>query len=270
MPDQLLAFLYSVRPAALQRILAQLLGVRRRLVRLPAGFSMTLDPLSHLGYPLVTGAEFEPVLTLVVSRILRPGDVFVDLGAHEGYFSLLAATSCPAATIHSIEPLPASQALIRSNIASSGLANVQVHALAIADDDGQRKIVAREHTGSSHLTDVDPRATGALPVQAVSLDTFIKSIGWPNVRFMKIDCEGAELMAFRGAAGVLRDHLVEFYCVDFHRHFIGEEGCREIDGRLRGAGYLCSGVDGLWIYHLPDSAAELSEMFGPTVPITPL
>lgn len=266
----LLTLLYSIRPAGLQRALARLLHVERRLVRFPAGFSMTLDPLSHLGYPLINGAGFELVLTRVVSKILRPGDVLVDLGAHEGYFSLLAAASCPSATIHSIEPLPASLRWIRSNVESSDLRNVQVHALAIADSNGDRMIVARPHTGSSHLADLGPGAKQALPVPAMTLDTFIRSIGWPRVRFMKIDCEGAELFVFRGADNVLREHLVEFYCVDCHRQFIGLEGCREIDGRLRNAGYVCSSVDGLWIYHRQESATELAHKLGPIVPIPPV
>lgn len=265
----LLALLYSIRPVRLQRVLARLLHVERRPVQLPAGFSMTLDPLSHLGYPLIKGAGFEPVLTRVVSNILRPGDVFVDLGAHEGYFSLTAAASCPSATIHSIEPFPASVGWIRSNVESSNLRNVQVHALAIADSDGERMIVAGQHTGSTHLVDLDPDAKQTLPVQAMSLDTFVRTIGRPRVRFMKIDCEGAELLVFRSADEVLRERLVEFYCVDCHRQFIGLEGCREIDGRLRQAGYLCSSIDELWIYHLPESAGELAETLGPIVAIPP-
>ena len=269
MNERLLRLLYAVRPLKLQRAIARGLGVGRRLVRLPQGFSMVLDPLTHLGSAICFRGGYEPRLTDAVQRILRRGDTFVDLGAHEGYFSMLAATAQPQAAVHSIEPHPASSALIRENVRLNELTNVTVHPIAIADQPGRRPMVAGTHTGSTQFADRAVDAAG-FEVETQSLDAFVAEQDLTSIRLMKIDVEGAELLVFRGAAQVLASRVVAYYALDYHQSIIGPDACREIDGRLRAAGYVCSSANGLWLYHLPECQAELAGLFAEILPIPAL
>ena len=265
---QILSFIMRIRPARLGRAVGYALGFRRRRVSLPAGFTMQLDPVSILGYQLITRGEYESVLTDFVIRIVRDDDVAIDIGAHEGYISLVAATAARV-TVHSFEPHPQSAHILRQNIAENRLTTIHVHEMAVAD----RSVVALAftetlHTGSAKLSQLADEPS-TMSVAAISLDDFVAQNTFGRIRVVKVDCEGGELLVFRGATSMLERHVVEYFVVDYHQHIIGPDGCREIDGRLRQAGYVCTAVNGLWVYHLPAGLAELQKL-GPTSSIGPI
>ena len=62
-----------------------------RVVRCHGGFRLLVDPADWIGSPIALRREFEPGLTRLVRRFLKPGGHFVDVGANIGYFSLLAS-----------------------------------------------------------------------------------------------------------------------------------------------------------------------------------
>ena len=60
---------------------------------------------------------YEPGLTTMVIDHLRPGGVFVDVGAHFGYFSLLASALVgPRGQVHAFEPTPTTYAVLSANV----------------------------------------------------------------------------------------------------------------------------------------------------------
>ena len=257
-----------IRPARLGRAVGRALGFKRRRISLPAGFTMQLDPVTILGYELITRGVYESVLTEFVRRILRDDDVAIDIGAHEGYISLIAATAARV-TVHSFEPHPRSAQVLRQNIAENCLTNIYVHEMAVAD----RSVIGlgfteKLHSGSASLAEI-ANENATIAVAAISLDDFVMRNGPQRIRLIKVDCEGGELLVFRGATSTLQRHVVEYYVVDYHHQIIGLEGCREIDGRLRQAGYVCTAVNGLWVYHPAEGLNQLAEL-GETVPVNPI
>jgi hypothetical protein len=96
--------LLSIRPAQIGAILKRILLIRRRLVTLRSGQRFLVDPVSVFGLSLISDGVYEPQLTGLVEQILRPGDVFVDVGGNEGYFSVVAAACVGDGQIYCVEP----------------------------------------------------------------------------------------------------------------------------------------------------------------------
>src|SRR5262249_8726257 len=101
--------------------------------------------------PEVVGAELyrhgyiEPAMTRVLLERLRPGMVFVDVGAHYGYYSLLASQAVgPAGAVLAVEPARRTFQILRRNVAR--LDNVTAH-----------QVAAQAATGTMDLHDFGPR-----------------------------------------------------------------------------------------------------------------
>jgi len=67
-------------------------------------------------------------------------------------------------------------------------------------------------TGKSHVAGESEGEAGTLPIEGVSLDGFVASLGHPEVRLIKIDIEGAELPALRGATQLLEASRPILFC----------------------------------------------------------
>ncbi|MER2599899.1 MAG: FkbM family methyltransferase [Caldilineales bacterium] len=136
------------------------------------------------------------------SRLIQPGMVIYDAGAHVGFYTLLAAhLTGPRGHVLAIEPSPRNQALLQRHIALNGYGDrVTLLAAALAEQSGTlRFATAGEQAYQGHLS-----AQGELTVQAVTLDELAASGETPPPHLIKMDVEGAELNALRGAADVLR------------------------------------------------------------------
>jgi FkbM family methyltransferase len=128
---------------------------------------------------------------------LRPGDVFVDLGAYVGPFTLLASRIVgPEGRVVAFEPDPASRELLERNLAANGAANVTVVPYAVGDSAGTVRFVASGDSAGRI------GAEGDLEVRQVELDECCAELGVePTV--MKVDIEGGEAAAL-GRSSVAR------------------------------------------------------------------
>jgi FkbM family methyltransferase len=138
---------------------------------------------------------WEPSLTALVEQRLQPGDVFVDVGANVGYFSLLAAQRVgPAGSVVSVEASPRVAELLRGNVALTGADNVRVLNVAAADRHGTVAVYAGPpgNVGTTSLLS-DHGGRYETHVPAAPLTTLLEPAELERVRLLKIDVEGAEL-----------------------------------------------------------------------------
>lgn len=130
-------------------------------------------------------------------RVLRPGDGFLDIGANVGVYTLLAAT-CVGRDGHiiAVEPSPNTCWHLRENVASNQLHNVTVIAKAVADRDGYCRLTHDAGT-MNHVLEIRDDVPDSDWIPTITID------GLPcdtPPMFGKIDIEGLELTALRGAA----------------------------------------------------------------------
>jgi FkbM family methyltransferase len=169
-------------------------GVRR----LKYGIRMHLDPENFIELFTYYWSCWEPNETWVVRRLLRPGDVFVDIGANIGYFSLLGGRAVgDRGRVIAIEPTPPTVAKLEDNLKMNGLKNIKVHELAVLDRPGTVRI-HQPHDDNIGANTLRPSGYSERywDVSAATLDDLL--IGEPRIRLVKLDLEGAELLALRG------------------------------------------------------------------------
>jgi FkbM family methyltransferase len=169
----------------------------------------------------VTGA-YETPLSAALTRELRPGQTFYDVGANVGYFSLLAAKMIgPTGKVIAIEPHPETIRQLRAQFEINGLANAQIVAAAVSDRvgtttliDGYACMVKMSAFDSSQGEQM------TIPAATTTLDEVAERFGFPEV--VKMDIEGAEILALRGAATVLNRKptlLVEIHSEQVSQEF---------------------------------------------------
>ena len=133
---------------------------------------------------------------LVWKRYLRPGDLFLDIGANIGSYSVYAA-ECGAQVI-AVEPVPHNAARVRENLDLNGYPG-QVVQKAVSDRPGSVRITNDEDS-YNHLV-----AEGGIEVTATTLDELLGD----RCAVAKIDVEGAEELVLAGAKRALGEHRIK-------------------------------------------------------------
>lgn len=168
----------------------------------------------------------------------------VDVGAHVGLWSWFLARDFRR--VEAFEPMPAHIDCWRVNMAA--LANVMLHRVVLGESSTTVKLRTRTK-GSSGDTGVEPDLTkGGQEVEQHRLDEYELQ----SVDFIKLDCEGYELFALRGAAETIRS-CRPIIIVEQKPHTGGPEryGIGATDGvkflRKLGMKELCEPISGDWI-----------------------
>lgn len=167
----------------------------------------TEDPLVAPG--ILADHVYETHVTTVLERELKPGSVFLDIGANMGWFTLLAASI--AGQVIAIEPNPINVQLLYRSLLANRYNNVRVLPCAVTDQPGLLSLNAFRSNG--FVTSVDHAAETATIVPGQPLDTLLTELERLDV--IKMDIEGHEPLALRG----MRDTLSRFRPVlifEFH------------------------------------------------------
>ena len=150
---------------------------------------------------------YEPHVMRALRAILRPGDVFVDIGAHIGYHSYLAAGLVgPLGAVYAFEPDPVVFARLRRNLESFPAAHALNVALFELDTEAAfERSAMRNESGWGTLTTVrDTQRGQRITVPCRSLDSWSSSQNLSRLRLIKLDAEGSEPRVILGARRVLR------------------------------------------------------------------
>jgi FkbM family methyltransferase len=178
------------------------------------GHLMWLDEKDAL--ELATNEIYEPVETALIKKALLPGDVFIDIGANIGYYTLLAARLVgPHGRVVAFEPDPSNFRLLGKNIFQNGYSNVIPVNLAVSDRSRNAHLFrSRTNPGDHRIYDSGDRRE-SIPIRTVSLDDYFKKLD-KRVHFIKMDIQGAEAKAFQGMKGLVRANrhlgLVAEFC----------------------------------------------------------
>jgi FkbM family methyltransferase len=170
---------------------------------------------------------YEPHVSGLLEAHLRPGDTIWDIGANAGYHTLLASRIVgPRGKVVAFEPAPETAAITRDQLALNQVRNCEVIEAAIGDVDGT---VIFHRMPNLLLSGIGVTGEGAesIEVEAITLDTLLDRLGWPDV--IKMDIEGAERIALPRAerllSGPRRPRLllsthgpdIDAWCRDFLR-----------------------------------------------------
>jgi FkbM family methyltransferase len=176
-------------------------------VRLDKGFMMNLDlqdPEQLKVY--FYGHYHERYEAGLVARLLEDDDVFWDIGANVGYFTLVAATALAGrGQIIAFEPGKNAYARLTENIALNPYQNIKTYPLAVSDREGEAVLHVSgdiaDSSASLFVTGGDQ--AGDEVCRTVALDQFLTAAGLRPPTLIKLDAEGAELAVLQGAQGLI-------------------------------------------------------------------
>jgi len=182
--------------------------------RLLSGDVLYVDMANAVGRTIWLRGDYaaeEPITRLITSN-LRTGDVFFDVGANVGFFSLTASRIVgPTGHVYAFEPLPKLASLLRRTVSVNGLENVTVAEAAVGRTTGVASIASMPDSAYSHIIDgarrVDTTHGGWKPIRvaSLSLDDYVANVVHRLPTLIKMDIEGSEIEAIAGAHSILSD-----------------------------------------------------------------
>ena len=148
----------------------------------------------------LTGS-YERDVTATLQQLLRPRMTFMDVGANIGYFTVLAAQAVgPEGHVYAFEPDPEAFAYLERNAAAAQAGGMSIENL------GRRRIQRRQSVHApgirARLSQPDPSTVSV--VRTTSIDDYFAARDWPPVHVIKMDIEGGEVDALRGATELCR------------------------------------------------------------------
>jgi FkbM family methyltransferase len=130
------------------------------------------------------------------------GQVILDIGAYVGPYSIRAARGVgPAGRVVALEPDAANRRQLEKNLALNGIANCTVAPLAAWSRTGR----VGWRLGSESVWHRVDDSAGPDEMEATTVDELVRRIAVPRVDWIKLDIEGAEVEALRGAEATLRN-----------------------------------------------------------------
>jgi len=179
---------------------------RPMITSLGEDMKVRIYPRDVIGRYVYIDGMFERDCWNFVKRLLRPGMIVFDLGANFGQYTLLAAQSVSEhGHVHSFEPSERIFHELEFNVGLNGLSKrCTLNRLAVSDTAGTAKL-SRYEEGAEVYGSIgahrrsEANVVGYEDVRTVRLDDYAEENGIDHVDFVKIDIEGAELPALKGA-----------------------------------------------------------------------
>ena len=173
---------------------------RRTVVRIRSG------PLSHRKWIVGSGVHgywlgtYEAETQSTIARTVTSGAVFFDVGAHVGYYSLLASQLVSReGSVVAFEPDGRNLGFLEEHLRLNDASNVTVIGAAVADVPGTARFAAERSGFGGALS-----GRGSTIVKTVTIDELVNAGRVPAPNYVKVDVEGAEFRVLCGARKVLR------------------------------------------------------------------
>jgi FkbM family methyltransferase len=179
---------------------------RLRRARTRSGATFLADTQDLIQRYLYEFGVWEPHLTAWLSQRLRPGDVFLDVGANIGYYSVLASELVgPTGSVVAIEASPAFSRRLRTNARLNGCRNIRTVNAAVSDRTHPVTftLASSHNMGANSIVPYGGPAESTFETVARPLPELVTEEEIARARVIKIDVEGAEGAVLRGLAPLL-------------------------------------------------------------------
>jgi FkbM family methyltransferase len=206
----------ALRPAS------HYLGDHTALTRLHSGERIFVDTRdSGICSHILLEGRWESWVENALRQIVKPGMRVVDGGAHVGYYTLrMASWVGRSGRVEAFEPNPVLMRRLRRSVAVNGFGDrVRLHEAALLDRNGEAEFGFRHDlSGGGAIEGAGER----FPVTTVTLDTALADTAQVDV--LKLDLEGAELRALRGALRLVAASPRIAIVLEFHAPSLAAAG----------------------------------------------
>jgi len=154
---------------------------------------------------------------------VHPNDIVIDIGAHIGTFSVIAASV--GATVYAYEPSTDSYEVLLKNIAANG-SKVYPHKLGIMGSAGERELhLERHHYASNNFYDKSTfnDSQEVEKAECITLDDVFAMEKLDHCDFLKLDCEGSEVEILENSSNLDKVNRIALeYHLNLHPLGVGE------------------------------------------------
>ena len=209
---------------------------------LPANMTMRIWQGTLCGKKWIVGSfthgcwlgSYECQKQRIIADVIKPGTVFFDVGAHVGFYTLLASALVEdRGRVIAFEPLPRNIEYFEKHIALNKVQNVMLIKAAVSDQPGEMRFQEGQASSMGRISE-----NGTHVVEMVSLDDLVSRHAIPFPDYMKIDVEGAELFVLEGARQILRERQMTIFLATHGSDVHGK--CLLL---LQSLGYSCRSLD---------------------------
>ena len=243
---RLLKFLwYRLRTRVLRVILGVLMDKLAYGIRVKVGSVLyVITSVFDLG---VISPEFELETFRVLTKLVKPGLVFIDVGAHIGKYTFPVARVLRGdGVVVAIEPNPRVFRALMEGVKLNGFRNVVALNIALGDRDGNVVFCEKLATGTSSVVELED-CLDVIKVPMRSLDSLVAELVLPKIDVIKIDVEGAEMLVLKGAISTLKKFKPHIFVEVRHRNFNEFRSfmdtvnytCKELERRAIDSNFYC-------------------------------
>lgn len=215
---------------------------------------------------LIYLGNFERMEISFLKKYLRKGDIFVDVGANIGLFSLVAAKILrETGAVFAFEPYKLTYHRLCENVKLNKFRNVYCHPIAISNKIGKEELMIAGNGYDAWNSFTEPIAGNIIKkevVQTTTLDTFTQENDIQNkISIIKIDVEGWEKFVLLGGKNTLSNHNAPVLIVEFADKALYNAGtsAKELYNSLEKLGFK------LYVYDMIENQL-FHELFQPPYP----
>lgn len=177
-------------------------------------FRLAADNVSdHVVYPyMARHGLWEPLQTELITRLVRPHQTVVDVGAHVGYHTILLSKLVGAeGVVYAFEPAPDNHDLLIGNVQLNNAHNVRTYRLALVDRSGEETLYLSTENSGDHRLYPEP---GDAQSRVVT-DTLDRRLPTRDGRvdFVKLDVQGAEPRTLAGMKHTVAVNRLRLACL---------------------------------------------------------
>ncbi len=221
--------------------------------KIKCGPAANLKFIAPYNFDYINGS-IEVFVQDALKKYLNPGDVFYDIGANIGFFTILGARLVGhSGKVFSFEPVPENVKSIKKNIKVNAFVNTQVIDKAVSEHSGTEDIYITKNLAGATLTSlgIHPHdAQTKAQVELVTIDDLVLSNKIEPPHFVKVDVEGAEMNVLKGMQKTIAEYRpIILYEVDSGDPLDLKKKLAELDSFMKGKGYT--------VEHLKDSYAHI-------------
>jgi len=160
--------------------------------------------------------------TEIMKRIVKKGDIILDIGANIGYYTILEADLVGAkGRVYAVEPVPKNIGLLKKNIELNNCQNIKVFPIGAGAKEGRVKIYLSESCNLSSMNKNTKGIIDEIRVPIITLDKFLINKPFPNL--IRMDIEGYEYQVLKGMAKILKRGEPLKLLIEFHFHKLKKE-----------------------------------------------
>ncbi|MDF0552044.1 FkbM family methyltransferase [Kamptonema sp. UHCC 0994] len=179
-----------------------------------------------VGINIWQNEKWEPHVETVVINLLKPGSVFVDIGANIGYYTLLASSLLQnSGKVIAFEPNPLNLQLIYASIVENRFSNITVYPFAVSDSQQILGFSTESSNGNVVSEGNVSAVNNQMFVSAIKGDDLL--LQEKQINLIKLDIEYHEPWALRGMDKTIKKHR-PIIITEFHRKIVGQEYLEQI------------------------------------------